>query len=117
MSESQLNLPVDLKRLHDISQGNTVIIQQIADDYFVQATDIVREIDQAIQDQSIDTIKRMSHKLKGSSATIGVTNIRSSIEKMEQSVLASDFISANQALRDTIKNLEEARIFIKTYLV
>lgn len=116
MSEFQSPLPVDLDRLNDITNGDAAIIQELADDYFLQATEIAREIDRAIPSRSIDQIQRLTHKLRGSSATLGVTAIRAPIGKIEQSIRESDFDSANQALRDVFQTLEEARIFIKTYL-
>ena len=117
MSEPQLKLPVDLERIHDITNGNTVLIQQLADDYFLQATEIIRNLDQAIQSQSIEMIKRLTHKLRGSSATFGITSVRSLSQKIEESIEESDFNSASQLLKDTFDALEESRMFIKSYLI
>lgn len=110
-------LPVDLERLHDITNGETLIIQELADDYFLQSIDIIREMERAIQSQSVEAIKKLTHKFRGSSATFGITTVKAPIEKIEQSITESDFESASRSLRETYQKLEEARMFIKTYLV
>jgi len=74
---------VDHVRLHEITAGYDGLRDDLVADYLGQADDILGEIQGAICNQDSEAVRRLAHKLRGSSAICGMTAINGPLERLE----------------------------------
>lgn len=116
MVPNDSQLPVDLVKLHGIAHGDTAMMREIAGDYFLQAEEILGLIRNALENQEVDVVKRLVHKLKGSTVTLGMHQVRDLLQKMDEALEGMDFQIINDLIDQTRYTLSRIHEFFKTYL-
>ncbi len=116
MSANHPLLPVDLVKLHGISHGDTAVIQETADAYFLQADEILELIEQARLSKDVEVIKRLVHKFRGSTVTLGIYEVGEILLKMDESLAERDLTKLRSLMDQTRNSLRKTHMFIKTYL-
>lgn len=58
--------------------------QSIVDGFFEQAQETFEKMDTALEEENLDELSKLGHFLKGSSATLGLTKIKDSCEKIQR---------------------------------
>ncbi|KAJ2986912.1 hypothetical protein NUW58_g4804 [Xylaria curta] len=68
----------------DDSEEDRKFSQSIVYDFFEQAGETFEKMDVALQARDLDELYRLGHFLKGSSATVGLTKVKDSCEKIQR---------------------------------
>ncbi len=95
-TENSTAPPVDLARLNEITDSDSAMFRRIANDYLVQAEEILALMSIAIGKRDRSGIHHLAHKLGGSSASCGITAMVEPLSRLEhmgevfQPVIASD---------------------------
>lgn len=116
MFSGDLHLPIDLVKLHGISNGDIAVIHEISGEYFLQANEILESIGQAADLGDHDKIKRLTHKLRGSSVTMGIDSVRDILLKIDKSIDDQNDSCVRPLIDEASYKLGEIFNFIKTYL-
>lgn len=84
--------------------------------YVEQAGEILSEIKSAIQQNHQEIVSRAAHKLGGSSATCGITEVAATLKRLEHLGAAYTVDAANKLHQEAAAHLAEAEQFIQQYL-
>ncbi|KAI4859533.1 histidine-phosphotransfer domain, HPT domain-containing protein [Hypoxylon rubiginosum] len=68
----------------DDSEDDREFSKSIVFGFFEQAEETFEKMDTALEDQNLDELYRLGHFLKGSSATLGLTKVKDSCEKIQR---------------------------------
>ena len=107
---------VDLQRLLDITGEEPEMFRQLAIDYLVQADEILALIALAIERRAVTDIRRLAHKLGGSSSSSGMRAIVDSMKRLEQIGGTSQIPLATDLHRDAVHQLTRIRRFVIRHL-
>ncbi len=103
--------PIDFERLEDFTGGNNDFAKEIIGFFITDMFTYLTELEEAIENKQIEEVKYLAHKIKGTSANIGVKYMPEISSRIE--LLATTNLTASQEL-----TLELKQIFnqVKTYL-
>lgn len=116
MRDTPSSAPVDIDRFEAITDGDQEILKELAEEFLAQAEEILNSIQQAIEQQSMQTIRLLAHKLRGSSSTCGITVLVGPLGKLEHLSDDSDFEAASELHQELKNGLEKSRLFLKHHL-
>ena len=68
-------IPIDWRRLHDLSDGNQEFEVELLKIFFVETKTQLQVLSLAILESDLPTIEHLAHKLKGSSGNIGLFDL------------------------------------------
>ncbi|KAI1340095.1 histidine-phosphotransfer domain, HPT domain-containing protein [Xylariaceae sp. FL0016] len=68
----------------DDSEDDREFSRSIVFGFFEQAEETFEKMDQALKDKDLDELYKLGHFLKGSSATVGLTKVKDSCEKIQR---------------------------------
>ncbi|ESK89237.1 putative histidine phosphotransferase [Moniliophthora roreri MCA 2997] len=72
------------RQILDLDEDETFdFSKEMVREYFVQATSTFTDMEGALQDKNLEKLSSLGHFLKGSSATLGVSAVQSSCEKIQ----------------------------------
>jgi len=74
--------------------------KSIVFDFFTQAENTFKEMDEAIEKKDFATLSSLGHYLKGSSATLGLTKVKDSCEKIQHLGAHKDETGDNEGYDD-----------------
>jgi HPt (histidine-containing phosphotransfer) domain-containing protein len=75
--------PVDLARLHEITDGDVEFTQDLIATFVESGTEVLAELQLAIGLEDRQAIARVAHKLKGASANIHAVPLRQLCNELE----------------------------------
>jgi len=108
--------PVDLDRLLEVTGQDGEMFRQLTRDYLDQAEEILSGIVLAIERRSATEIRRLAHKLGGSSSTCGMRAIVAPLARLERIGEASQFDLARELYQDAVHQLSCIRRFLTRQL-
>jgi len=76
--------------------------KSIVFDFFDQAESTFGKMEQAVQDKDLTTLSQLGHFLKGSSATLGLTHVKNSCEKIQHLGSRKDETGTNSEPDDVV---------------
>ncbi|KAK8087014.1 hpt domain-containing protein [Apiospora phragmitis] len=68
----------------DDSEDDREFSQSIVFGFFEQAEETFEKMDEALEGKNLDELSKLGHFLKGSSATLGLTKVKDSCEKIQR---------------------------------
>ncbi|KAI0479255.1 histidine-phosphotransfer domain, HPT domain-containing protein [Xylariaceae sp. FL0804] len=68
----------------DDSEDDRDFSKSIVFGFFEQAEETFENMDQALRDKNLEELYKLGHYLKGSSATVGLTKVKDSCEKIQR---------------------------------
>ncbi|KAF2263165.1 histidine-phosphotransfer domain, HPT domain-containing protein [Lojkania enalia] len=89
--------------------------KSIVYDFFTQAQSTFDKMDDKIKNKDLKTLSELGHFLKGSSATLGLTKVKDSCEKiqhygqMKDETGTRDLSSDSEALEKVMRTVEQAK--------
>lgn len=116
MYSGDFHLPIDLVKLHGISNGDVEVIHEISGEYFSQASEILEAISHAAERGDHDMIRRLNHKLRGSTMTMGIDSVRDILIKIDESIDSGNHSRIKPLIDQARHKLEETSAFIEKYL-
>ncbi|NER26606.1 MAG: response regulator [Symploca sp. SIO1C4] len=108
---------LDWKRLDDISRGKVEFQQQLLQAFIDNAQVGLERISQALQTQDFVTLEQQAHRIKGSSANIGILLMPDIAAGLEKQARAKTLDGASEQLRNLERLLEQIRNFLTNWLL
>ena len=100
-------IPIDWKRLHDLSDGNPEFEVELLKIFFVETKTQLQVLSLAILESDLLTIEHIAHKLKGSSGNIGLFDLYQHASLLEHQVRSSKL---TQNLRTQNSRTQNSRV-------
>ena len=89
--DNTTELPLDINALAELVGENVEVQNNILKNYMQQVTETIHHIHEACADKSFDEIRRLSHKLKSSSRSVGANNLADTFVELESASKAKDW--------------------------
>ncbi len=81
---SQLEPPVDMDRMTDLTDGNHDSLRELVEMYFKQTNQQMLQMQAAIRDGKADEVRRVAHSCAGASATLGMSRLVPKLRELEK---------------------------------
>lgn len=81
-----MNLDLDLTYLHEISDGDTVFINDVLSTFLEEMPKDIEKMRSAMDCKDHSTVGKVAHKTKSSLHTIGLHDLKSLALKIEQTI-------------------------------
>ncbi len=104
--------PVDLARLIEVTGSDSAMFRRIANDYLVQAGEILALMCIAIDKRDRQQIHHLAHKLGGSSASCGITAMLEPLARLEHMGETFQPVIARNLYQQASTNLLKVRHFL-----
>jgi two-component system sensor histidine kinase/response regulator len=98
----------------DLSGGDPKQMRHFINLYLTQAEEIMKQLEQAIQSGAASEIQYLAHKLKGASATCGITEITVSLRALEQLGEEGKLADAATLFAETTRAYARIRRFLNS---
>jgi HPt (histidine-containing phosphotransfer) domain-containing protein len=109
---ADLDLPVDLERLGEVTLNKPERIIRFVSMYLKQSEEILRDLHQAIQNGAAPEVRQLAHKLAGSSGSIGMVSIVAPLKQLERMGEVGQLESAPETCANASKQFERIRAFL-----
>ena len=113
---TNLEIPVDLHRLNQIMRGNQARQRRLLEIYIQNTQTELEEIKNAIAASDCLKLEQLGHRLKGSSANVGVTYIATIAAELELCAQQKNLSQANLLLTAIDSHLHKVQTFVQTHL-
>jgi HPt (histidine-containing phosphotransfer) domain-containing protein len=107
--------PVDLARLVEITDSDSAMFRRIANEYLVQAGEILALMGIAIDRRDRHEIHHLAHKLGGSSASCGITAMLDPLSRLEHMGESFQPVIARDLYQQASTNLVNVRHFFHAH--
>jgi HPt (histidine-containing phosphotransfer) domain-containing protein len=107
--------PVDLGRLMDVSSSNSEALRRLATNYLKQADELLVGLHQSILRCAAEEVRRLAHKLVGSSSTCGMTAVVPVLRRLEQLGEAGQLGEASELHEEAVRQVERVRRYLDDY--
>ena len=97
-------IPIDWKRLHDLSDGNPEFEVELLKIFFVETKTQLQILSVAILKSDLPTIEHLAHKLKGSSGNIGLFDLYQHAILLEHQVRSSKLTQNSRTRNSRTQN-------------
>jgi len=105
--------PVDLARMHDLTDGNLDNLCELVEMYFVQTQKQFGQMGEAIRDGKADQLRRVAHSCAGASATMGMTHLVPRLRELEKLGAAGTLTGAAPICETASGEFARIREFLK----
>ena len=107
---------LDMELLDESAAIGVDGLRGLIDMYLTQADEVLKELQAAIEVGAAEDVKRLAHRLAGSSAVCGVTAMIQPLRALEQRGREGQLSDADQLLAQTVQRLEVCRRLLAEYL-
>lgn len=104
---------VDFERLREVTAGDSRLHREISSLYLEQAEAILVEMDECLTRDDLEGLRRLAHKLAGSSATCGMSAMIAPLRAME-ALEAGQLNHGAELCEETKKQLLRVRNSLET---
>jgi len=111
------DLPVQMERLMDFSDGKPEILQELIDLYINQTRGQLVQIETAVQTDNISEVRRLAHSCAGASATCGMNRIVPLLRELERQGEEGKLVNARELSRQINEEFKCIRAFLEKYLM
>lgn len=108
--------PLDLERLNSISRGKASFQQQLVQTFVENAQLGLEQMRLALQVNDLVTIEQQAHRIKGSSANVGVRGMPDVAAQLEQQAREKTLEGATERLEALERHLEKVKGFLNNWL-
>ena len=109
------NPPLDLKRLNSISKGRVEFQQRLLRVFMEKSEVDIAALGEAIAHSDFDQIQSYAHRLKGSSANVGASEIRPIAAELEKLARENTLANSTQLFASMEAQLDLVRAFIQDH--
>lgn len=107
------NPPLDLKRLNSISKGRVEFQQRLLKVFMEKAEVDLAALGEAIAHSDLDQIQSYAHRLKGSSANVGASEVRAIAAQIETLARENTLANSRELFASMETQLDLVRAFIQ----
>lgn len=115
-NDLQSDLPVDVGRLIELSGPKPEQLGKFIDRYEREAKEMVEKLSLAIAAASAPGVKQWSHKLRGTSATCGITAVLPALNELERLGGLGELKKAPMVFSELTEQLMRTRRFLSEHL-
>mgnify|MGYP001824806432 CR=1 FL=1 len=101
---------IDLEILQEATGGDRDLMQELARLYVTDADLQLRALDDALQNQELDRLRRIGHALCGSSAQVGAPVAAEIFRELEHAAKAGDQARIRSAIERGTAEFERVRV-------
>jgi PAS domain S-box-containing protein len=105
--------PVDLARLHEITDGDVEFTQDLIATFIESGTEVLTELQSAIGQEDAQAIARAAHKLKGASANIHAVPLRQLCSELESHAASYSLSEVQTALTRVAAEFKRAGDYLQ----
>jgi CheY-like chemotaxis protein len=105
--------PVDLARLHEITDGDIEFTQDLIATFIESGTDVLAELQSAVGREDVQAIARVAHKLKGASANIHALPLRLLCSELESNAATYSLLEVQTALTRVAAEFKRAGDYLQ----
>ncbi len=105
--------PVDLARLHDLTDGNQENLRELVEMYFLQTQKQFGEMRAAIRDGQAEALRRVAHSCAGASATLGMTHLVPRLRELEKLGAAGTLTDTPKICDTAVVEFDRIREFLQ----
>jgi HPt (histidine-containing phosphotransfer) domain-containing protein len=106
---------IDPARIAEIMElGDKGLLVELLTLYLDDGESALKDIETGLKRNDAVLLRESSHKLKGSSANLGIKNLQKICSSIEECARISDFKNAEPLLKPLIKEFENVRRYIRT---
>ncbi len=109
------DVPVNVKRLQEITRGKVAVQQRLLEAFLKAATDDLELLRDAIAAGDCPTVEQKAHRFKGSSANMGVPAMSAIAATLERQAREKNLSQAAELFADLETNLMKVRDFVQSY--
>jgi len=102
----------DTKRLEVISRGQIILQKQLIQAFIKHAQPGLEQMYHAIEREDFQMLEQQAHRLKGTSANIGVRLIPQIAAQLEQQAREKTLVKANERLDSLKRQFEKVQAFL-----
>lgn len=110
-----LETPIDLRRLNEIMRGNQARQRRLMEIYIQNTRTELEDIKNAIATLDYLKLEQKSHRLKGSSANVGVNHLATLAAELELCAQQKNFFQADLLLNAIESHLDQVSTFAQTH--
>ncbi len=108
--------PLDLERLDRISRGKVAVQQRLLQLFIENTQPGLEKMRLALQGQDFATVEQQAHRIKGSSANVGVLLMPDVAAQLERQARDKTLEGATERVEALEKQLEQVKAFLKAGL-
>jgi HPt (histidine-containing phosphotransfer) domain-containing protein len=105
-------LPVEMDRLNDLTDGNPDNLRELVELYYKQTTQQLAQIEAAASANKTDEVRRVAHSCAGASATLGMTRLVPMLRNLEKQGASGTLTDALQICEDAAREFKQIQKFL-----
>jgi HPt (histidine-containing phosphotransfer) domain-containing protein len=109
-------LPVEMDRLNELTEGNADSIRELVDLFLKQTTQQLAQLEAAVRANKADDVRRVAHSCAGASATLGMTRFVPLIRELEKQGASGALTTAAQVYEDAAREFKLIQNFLAAQL-
>ena len=109
-------LPVEMDRLNDLTEGNADSIRELVDLFLKQTTQQLAQLEAAVRANKADDVRRVAHSCAGASATLGMTRFVPLLRELEKQGASGALTTAVQVYEEAAREFKLIQIFLAAQL-
>lgn len=109
-------VPVDLKRIQHVCNGNSALEREIIEIYISDSEDRLAKLVQALQSGDSATARREVHTVKGASSNVGANDMQQHALAVEELCAKGPVEPSHPALGELNAAFDATRTFFNHYL-
>jgi len=109
-------LPVEMERLNELTEGNMDSIRELVDMFFKQTTQQLEQMETAVRANKADDVRRLAHSCAGASATLGMTRFVPMLRELEKQGASGTLTTAAQVYEDAAREYKLIQNFLAAQL-
>jgi HPt (histidine-containing phosphotransfer) domain-containing protein len=109
-------LPVEMDRLNDLTDGNADSIRELVDLFFKQTTQQLAQLEAAVRANKAEDVRRVAHSCAGASATLGMTRFVPLLRELEKQGASGALTTAAQVYEDAAREFKLIQNFLAAQL-
>jgi HPt (histidine-containing phosphotransfer) domain-containing protein len=109
-------LPVEMDRLNDLTEGNADSLRELVDLFFKQTTRQLAQLEAAVRANKADDVRRVAHSCVGASATLGMTRFVPMLRELEKQGASGALTTAAQVYEDAAREFKLIQDFLAVQL-
>jgi CheY-like chemotaxis protein len=113
---SEENLPVDMDRLLDFTNGNPDDLRELIALYLKQTSEQVAQLEVAVEEGSAPEVRRLAHSCAGASATCGMSRLVPMLRQLEHLGEEGRLTGAAELSRRVVEEFQHIRSYLEAYL-
>jgi PAS domain S-box-containing protein len=112
----QKEAPVDIQCLAEAAGGDSEQLRELIELYLRQSSEMMKDLQAAIQRAASREVERLAHKYVGASASCGMTAILGSLRELEEMGRSNELSGAAKSYACASEQLNRIRQFLADYL-